>query len=319
MLEREELPSSSSLSSSSSSSLPSPLKCSLTRRNGSEAQQLDVISVIPMNATAMDYVLEWLRMHEGMYGISSCFMYHSGTSLPEPFVYAAEIACVLLGAKPIGMVQFTSPSDDETVYPLVDELCQHIVAFQALATEANPFPVDWEVFKYTYPETGADHETLIVYQKKRRYLVDALRPRGNVAQALHILPFPRNSNEEDRVSDLKEQLFLSYWNGKVLGYPDNMIEVYIQGFNTDLGVADRSEQIYRGKQAVLKLFAEPDFEPVTIGMGLDPPVDPRFWNSLPSVRGFSDLRRRAGIIGAADDEDSDEQSCTDYDASGGSC
>lgn len=36
--------------------------------------------------------------------LSSCFLYHSGVTLPQQFIYAAEIICVLLGAKPVAMV-----------------------------------------------------------------------------------------------------------------------------------------------------------------------------------------------------------------------
>jgi len=250
-------------------------------RNNSNGVVMDILSAIPLGTTAIEYIRQYLGMHEGMYGISSCFMYHSGTSLPEPFVYAAEIACVLSGAKPIGMIQFTSPSDDETVYPLVRELCEHIVAFKALHGEA--FPIDWKVFKYTYPETGADHETLIIYRSNRKDLVRALRPEGEVAQALHILPFPRNSNENDRIEDLKEQLFLSYWNGKVLGYPDNMIEVYIREFKSDLAANLRAEQIIKARDAVTIFFKESNISPITIKNGLDVPVTESFWESLPSV------------------------------------
>jgi hypothetical protein len=36
--------------------------------------------------------------------LSACYLYHAGVSLPAPLVYAAEIICVLIGAKPVTMV-----------------------------------------------------------------------------------------------------------------------------------------------------------------------------------------------------------------------
>jgi hypothetical protein len=37
--------------------------------------------------------------------LSSCFLYHAAVTLPKPLVYAAEIVCVLIGAKPLTMVR----------------------------------------------------------------------------------------------------------------------------------------------------------------------------------------------------------------------
>jgi len=256
------------------------LEVSIGGRNRSTVAKHKVLSALPLNTTAIDFIREYLREHEGMYGLSSCFMYHSGVSLPEPFVYAAEILCVLSGAKPIAMVQYTSPSDDETVYPFVSELCEHIIAHSALLGEA--FPVDWKIFRYVHPPTGADHETLIIFRKEHENLVDALRPEGNVAQALHILPFPRNDHP-DRERDLKEQLFLSYWNGVVLGYPPHIIEVYIRNFNTELNQEARREQMIHGKAAVEKFFEENGIEKVTIGKGIAQPVAEEFYDTLPVV------------------------------------
>jgi len=251
-------------------------------RNNTYGVDMDVISVIPMNETAIDYIRRYLDDHEGMYGISSCFMYHSGTSLPEPFIYAAEIACVLKGTKPVAMVQITSPSEDQTVYPFVRELCEHIVTMRAMLGPEQ-FPVDWRVFKYTYPATGVDHETLMVYRTTRVNLLNAMRPDGDVAQALHILPFPTNDDAQQREKDLREQLFLSYWNGKMLGYPDNMIEVYIRDFNTELPQAARNEEIQRGRTAVDAFFRASGLSPVVMREGLDEAVDSNFWETLPSV------------------------------------
>jgi len=195
-------------------------------------------------------------------------------------VYAAEIMCVLIGAKPIGMIQYTSSSDDETVYPLVQELCEHIVRFRVAL--GDQFPVDYAVYKYTSAQ-GEDFESLIVYRKEFSSLLGALRPEGDVAQALHILPFPRGHESPiQRKQDLEEQLFLSYWNGKVLGYPDHMIKVYIRDFKTELSQDDKNRMLRKGETGWKRYLDESGLVPVEIKRGLADSVSSDFWESLPS-------------------------------------
>jgi len=51
---------------------------------------------------------ETLPLHERL---SSCYFYHAAVSMPKAFIYAAEVLCVLLGAKPMAMIQYTSPTE----------------------------------------------------------------------------------------------------------------------------------------------------------------------------------------------------------------
>ena len=65
---------------------------------------IDVRSVLYIGNDIVSYILRYLDMKEGYAGLSSCYMYHAGVSLPRPLVYAAEILCVLLGSKPAVLV-----------------------------------------------------------------------------------------------------------------------------------------------------------------------------------------------------------------------
>jgi hypothetical protein len=53
------------------------------------------------------WLRDYLVAHENFLapGLSSCFMYHGGLSLPQQLIYAAEVVCVLIGAKPMTMVR----------------------------------------------------------------------------------------------------------------------------------------------------------------------------------------------------------------------
>ena len=55
----------------------------------------------------VQWIAQHLTTHEKLLTpqLSSCFLYHAGVSLPQQFVYAAEIICVLMGAKPVVMVR----------------------------------------------------------------------------------------------------------------------------------------------------------------------------------------------------------------------
>lgn len=249
--------------------------------NEEKRVDLEITAALPLNASATMHLKHYIERHEGLFQTSSCFFYHSAVAIPEPLVYAAEIVCVLMGYKPVAMVQYTSPSDDQTVYPLVRQLCDHIVALGELLGDA--FPVRWRVFKFLEKATGLVHESLILYRSNRKNLVDALIPRGDVAQALHILPFLAGAENRTRV--LEEQIYNSYWNGMVLGYPPNMVEAYITSFHSDLVYASRIEQLRRSQRDFEAFKAEQNFETVQIGKGLDVPVDDFFWESFRAAYG----------------------------------
>lgn len=72
---------------------------------------LMVDALFPLGPDPVTWLREYLVAHEGFLapGLSSCFMYHGGLSLPPQLIYAAEMVCVLMGAKPMTMVSSLLP------------------------------------------------------------------------------------------------------------------------------------------------------------------------------------------------------------------
>ena len=53
----------------------------------------------------LGFIRRYLVYKDGtLADLPSCYLYHAGVSLPVSLVYAAEIVCVLMGAKAIAMV-----------------------------------------------------------------------------------------------------------------------------------------------------------------------------------------------------------------------
>lgn len=200
-------------------------------------------TLVPLSARPATFLVEHLRWKEHRVGarLSSCFLYHAAVTLPAPLVYAAELLCVLLGSKPVAMVQLSSPSEHQWKFPLVAALARAVVEsvdlHRAAADAANAsLPVDYAVF------TFGEDETLVVYRAHRRYLMEALRPRFT-AQALHPMPFPsHHRHDADALRRAhREQLYNAAWNGLALGYPAYFVRAYVDGFgDNDVAVADRA-------------------------------------------------------------------------------
>jgi hypothetical protein len=55
---------------------------------------------------ALSYLRQYLGSHEHKFSpqISSCYFYHAAVPFPQQLVYAAEVLCLLVGAKPVVMV-----------------------------------------------------------------------------------------------------------------------------------------------------------------------------------------------------------------------
>jgi hypothetical protein len=72
-----------------------------------DGRPVDLLTIFSIGSNPTQWIVDHLMVHEGVLSpsISSCFMYHAGTTLPQQFIYAAEIICFLLGAKPITMVR----------------------------------------------------------------------------------------------------------------------------------------------------------------------------------------------------------------------
>ena len=72
--------------------------------NGKHSVKL--LGLVSIGPDAISWIQDYLNSHDGILAsdVPSCFFYHGGQAIPEPFVYAAEILCVLMGAKPLSMV-----------------------------------------------------------------------------------------------------------------------------------------------------------------------------------------------------------------------
>lgn len=74
---------------------------------------LHVSSIFYIGKDVVDYIRKYLYSKENRHPtLSSCYFYHAAVSLPQPLIYAAEIVCVLIGAKPVTMVCSLSFSTD---------------------------------------------------------------------------------------------------------------------------------------------------------------------------------------------------------------
>ena len=205
----------------------------------------------------------------------ACFLYHSSLSLPSPLVYAAEIVCLLMGAKPVVMIQYTTPSEHQWKFPLVQSLVRVIAAniYAAEHTEDKVAPaLGMRIFSYR------DDKSLILFRGNREYLVDALMPR-NQSQALHPTPYPDESGPMVQ-EEYRLQVYNSYWNGFVLGYPLGFVNVYCEDFHNPLS-RERKRLIAREAHAdVGAHFDSNSLETVQIALGLDSPLSEATMKSL---------------------------------------
>jgi hypothetical protein len=110
---------------------------------------------------------------------------------------------------------------------------------------------------------------MIVYRKNKEYLVDSLLPKYQ-AQALHIAPYPReaeNGNKSEKLKVLEDQIYNSWWNGYVLGYPEFFIDSYCENFHTTLSKQQINEQVKVAKNAVYKYFSNNSYARYEISLG----------------------------------------------------
>jgi len=166
------------------------------------------------------------------------------------------------------MIQYTSSSDHQWKFPLVSELSQAII--HAKVFLGDKLDIDYRIHVYR------ESETLIFYRRHRSYLVDYLLP-FNQSQALHPMPYPNDDNPK---SDWEKQIYNSWWNGYVLGYPSRFVDSYCESFHNGLNDEDKKIQIIKATKKVKKYFIDNKKEPVIIKYGLDKPVDEDFWKYI---------------------------------------
>ena len=134
------------------------------------------------------------------------------------------------------------------------------------------FDINFHVNKYH------NDESLILYRKHRRHLADSLKPFHRQAQALHIVPYPNHyatdeKAEEEENNDSyeggrktkkreeyyikkanEEQIYNSWWNGYVLGYPEQFIDSYCRTFHNELSEESKIKLSHRAKRDIMVYF-----------------------------------------------------------------
>tara|TARA_A100001015_G_C15014892_1_gene724995 strand:+ start:322 stop:2313 length:1992 start_codon:yes stop_codon:yes gene_type:complete len=195
----------------------------------------------------------------------ACFFYHSSVSIPVALVYAAEIVCLLTGAKPVVMTQYDTPSEKQWKAPLVRPLLRGLTA---LIGKNESCGLGMAVFRF-----GRD-TSLVLFRENRRYLADALLP-ARQTQALHPVPYPDEAGDKERLQrDHHDQVYNSAWNGLVLGYPPRFVDMYCADFHNPLSVREKIDIARKARADLESTFAEQSHLPlVEIGAGLDAPLD----------------------------------------------
>ena len=91
-------------------------------------------------------------------------------------------------------------------------------------------------------------------------MLHLLRP-NQTAQALHIVPFPSEAGEGEGNAVkmniiLREQIYNSWWNGYLLGYPVRFVDSYLRSFHTKLSAEGIGQEIQRAQRDVEKYFQQ---------------------------------------------------------------
>jgi hypothetical protein len=115
-------------------------------------------------------------------------------------------------------------------------------------------PKDLPGVQYQINTYGSD-QTLLFYRQTTKPLLHLLLP-NNTAQALHIVPYPSEGDgtHESQQRILRQQIFNSWWNGYLLGYPEFMIDSYCHSFHSDLSDEEKIEEAQRAKLFTLNYF-----------------------------------------------------------------
>jgi hypothetical protein len=241
-------------------------------------------AIVPLTANPLYFLAEHLVTKEKRLSstLSSCFFYHAAVSFPQPLLYAGEILCNLLGAKPVVMIQMESPSDHQWKFPFVKELIQSIVSAKQIfgdskllsissTTNQTHFPIEHILFPFR-----KDY-TLLFYRANRMYLKNAILP-SHIAQALHPMPFPEDEpdiHSPNRKRLYEEQIYNAAWNGLILGYPEYFVTSYCESFHHNgLSQEERLDQFQQAKRNYEK-FIHSELKlrkRIQIEMGLDTPI-----------------------------------------------
>ena len=205
---------------------------------------------------------------------SACFFYHASLSIPAPLVYAAEIVCLVIGAKPVVMSQYDTPSEKQWKAPLVRPLLRGLTALVAKNDSSMKTDLNLEVFRF-----GSD-TSLVLFRESRRYLAEALLPFKQT-QALHPVPYPNEAGDKAQLQrDHHDQIYNSAWNGYVLGYPRRFVDMYCEDFHNPLSVKEKMDIAREARANLESAFRQEGHALVEIGGGLDAPLDTNSMNLL---------------------------------------
>jgi len=226
-------------------------------------KEMSIHSVFPIGKKqVVSFLRRYIETKEGRpNGMSSCYMYHAAASMPQALLYATEILCVLLGYKPLTLIQYSSPSEHQWKFPMVRELSQSIVAAKMLL--GDQLDVGMRKNKYR------DDETLVFYRSAREYVNQGLLPKFE-SQALHPLPYPDSEKPEP---DWKLQIFNAWWNGVMLGYPEYFVDSYCESFHNGLSQDERVVQMRHAKASIVRYLQSIGKSLPVIGRGMEPPID----------------------------------------------
>jgi len=120
-----------------------------------------------------------------------------------------------------------------------------------------------------------DDRTLVFSRSRRTYLKNMLLPRGE-AQALHIVPYPNHVTEGTKEAR-RQQVYNSWWNGIVLGYPESFVRSYCNGMHVDLTDAEKRTVMNLAKNELaykVKMDLDrPNLPPIQIGYDHEVPAE----------------------------------------------
>jgi hypothetical protein len=183
-------------------------------------------------------------------------------------------------------IQYTSSSDHQWKFPLVAQLSKAIMAGQhagAADTSASagiPSGTSAGLSELSRVNTSINvymqkDETLLISRKDTAHIPDLLRPKGT-AQALHIVPYPSEAGDNPSPNAMQEilekQIFNSYWNGVVLGYPEHFIDSYCRSFHTSLTPDKIEGQKNLAKIKVNEYFRTHGLKKTPIALGSGPNI-----------------------------------------------
>lgn len=179
--------------------------------------------------------------------------------------------CTFTNFRSVSQIQYTTSSDHQWKFPLVQELVRAIIA--AKVQLGGALDLSYETFRYR------SDETLIVYRTGRKYLVDNLLPHHQ-AQALHPVPYPEESRLQE---DEREQIYNSAWNGFVLGYPGFFVESYCETFHNGLSVEEKRKQLALAEHHFQQKMLQGKHPTPTIKLGADEPITPAQYELIRSI------------------------------------